>query len=132
MCIRDSTEGVQYTANAYGPNWKHLPLYDLALVRKSRLAYVEPNEAEFAAMEYKAWRENKKKARTLTTASLDRSLRGASSEVKQQARAGLDEDTIKPASSLKPHKSFEAIVTVLDKQETETAGVYIYHYGVPI
>jgi hypothetical protein len=65
LCDLLGTEEVQYTANAYGPNWKHLPLYDLALVRKSELKYYEPDEAEFAAMEYKAWKEDEKRWVTL-------------------------------------------------------------------
>ena len=48
-----NTKRVQYTNNPYGPNWKHLPLYDLCLVRKPELRYREMNEPDFASLEHK-------------------------------------------------------------------------------
>ena len=47
-------ERVQYVNNAYGPNWRSLPLYDLCLVRKPELKYAGVDESEFADQQYKA------------------------------------------------------------------------------
>jgi ATP-dependent DNA ligase len=88
---------VQYTGNPYGPNWMHLPLYDLCLVRKPELVYRELNEPAFATTMYKAFK-------TLSASALERLLRGASAEVRRQAKVSYDEDEVVPGRPFVPLK----------------------------
>lgn len=89
-------KGVQYIANAYGANWKNIELYDLCLVRKKNLEYLEPNEEEFAEMLYKA--------RTISMSAVDRLLKVGSDKIKSDAKRSFDEDKVIPGRAFIPLK----------------------------
>lgn len=50
---RFGNKSVEWIASTHGPNWKALPLYDLALVPRKSQKIIEMNEPEFAEEFYK-------------------------------------------------------------------------------
>ncbi len=93
---------IQFISEGQGATFDHLPLYQLALVRLPRLQveHVSEGEPDFAALAY-----DKPGAKALSRSALDRKLRGASDEVKRQAKETHDKDEVKPGRmvlSLKP------------------------------
>ena len=50
---RFGNKSVEWIASTYGPNWRALPLYDLALIPRKSQKVIEMNELEFAEEFYK-------------------------------------------------------------------------------
>lgn len=77
-----------------GPNWRYLPIYDFAFLRRPKLEFEPVNEPEFAELEYKA----------LTEKALERLLRGGTAEIRKQAMQSYREDKIVPGRMFVPLK----------------------------